>query len=357
LTGLVLIDHSQIVIGNARFQQLGKISHKPGKWIVCGNGRPLRPETATSTLADVVLELAGRMLLRRPVAAIQVRYKSERSDRVFDVRLERGPPWAANGGLVLALVEDATRSVETAKELARTRRALARSETLRAVGEIASGVVHDLANLLAAMQMRTALMERDSALSPAQRERLDGLNHVLCEGSSVLSRLKDFSRAGRGQRSAPVDLVSIIRDAVEMTCASVTEKAALAGTRVSIILRLGVLPPVYGVASELRQMFINLVLNARDAMPRGGDIEITSRVTRGQVVITVEDQGCGVPPELQERIFEPFFTTKGRNGTGLGLSMARDLMKRLGGRISVGDRRPQGAVFTLKFPVAAAATR
>jgi signal transduction histidine kinase len=258
-----------------------------------------------------------------------------------------------DGAVVLALVDDATQAARAEEELARTRRALARSEALRTVGEIASGVVHDLANLLAAMQMRMVLMERDSDMTDAQREKLTGLTQILNDGSCLLTRLQDFSRTGQDRRAEPLDLAVVIREAVEMVCASVTEKAALAGTRISIILKLEGLAPVMGIAAELRQLFINLLLNARDAMPRGGNIEISARLARDCVVLTVEDEGSGVPPELRDRIFDPFFTTKGRNGTGLGLSMARDLMKRQGGQITVANRRKGGAVFTLRFPVAA----
>src|SRR6185369_16963426 len=91
LTGLALIERNQIVVDNARFRQLGNISHKPGKWIVCGNDRQLRLATAAASLAEGVRELAGRLLLRRPVARVNVRYKCGRGERVLDARLERGP--------------------------------------------------------------------------------------------------------------------------------------------------------------------------------------------------------------------------------------------------------------------------
>ena len=124
------------------------------------------------------------------------------------------------------------------------------------------------------------------------------------------------------------------------------------GKRIDISVQLPTLPQVWGVAADLRQMFMNLLLNARDAMPRGGTIRIRGYADRNRVVIKVEDEGTGVPAAIRQRIFDPFFTTKGENGTGIGLALARDLMTRIGGRISVTNRSRGGAIFTLRFQAA-----
>ena len=111
------------------------------------------------------------------------------------------------------------------------------------------------------------------------------------------------------------------------------------------------LPPVNGVASDLRYVFINLLLNARDAMPDGGVICVRGTDAGGKVVVTVEDEGTGIPPEHLHSIFRPFFTTKGNQGTGLGLSMAYGVMARAGGSITAANRPKRGAVITLTFPL------
>jgi len=112
---------------------------------------------------------------------------------------------------------------------------------------------------------------------------------------------------------------------------------------------------VCGVAADLRYVFINLLLNARDAMPRGGTIRVRGSVAGGKAVVTVEDEGTGIPPEHLHSIFRPFFTTKGNQGTGLGLSMAYGVMARAEGSITAANRPEGGAVFTLTFPLPQAA--
>jgi signal transduction histidine kinase len=108
---------------------------------------------------------------------------------------------------------------------------------------------------------------------------------------------------------------------------------------------------VLGEAANLRYVFINLLLNARDAMPNGGTIRVRGTHTGSRVVITVEDEGTGIPKAHLHSIFRPFFTTKGSHGTGLGLSMAYGVMSRVGGSITAANRPEGGAVFTLTFPL------
>jgi signal transduction histidine kinase len=167
----------------------------------------------------------------------------------------------------------------------------------------------------------------------------------------MLTRVQESLRGGARERPArPLELAAVVRHAVELAETSFAERPS---KRIEILVQLPPLPPVWGIGAELRQMFVNLLLNARDAMPRGGSIRIVGQVSnsagRRRVVIKVEDEGSGVPPAIRHRIFDPFFTTKGEDGTGIGLSMARDLMIRIGGRISVANRPRGGAVFTMRF--------
>ena len=111
------------------------------------------------------------------------------------------------------------------------------------------------------------------------------------------------------------------------------------------------LPRVHGTATDLRYVVIDLLLNARDAMPRGGTIRVRGVTANTKVVITVEDEGTGIPEPYLRSIFRPFFTTKGSQGTGLGLSMAYGVMSRMGGSITAANRPQGGAVFTLSFPM------
>jgi signal transduction histidine kinase len=103
--------------------------------------------------------------------------------------------------------------------------------------------------------------------------------------------------------------------------------------------------------SELSLLFVNLLRNGRDAMPKGGTVTIAARQERKTVVVTVADDGLGISPEVRGRLFEPYFSTKGSRGTGLGLWLAAGTMERLGGSIRAVNRPRRGTQFVLKFPI------
>jgi signal transduction histidine kinase len=175
----------------------------------------------------------------------------------------------------------------------------------------------------------------------------------LRDSLAMLARVQESLRSGLDRPTRPIDICAVVRHVVEFAGTSFTERL---GKRIDISVQLPTLPQVWGVAADLRQMFMNLLLNARDAMPRGGTIRIRGYAARNRVVIKVEDEGTGVPAAIRQQIFDPFFTTKGENGTGIGLALARDLMTRIGGRISVTNRSRGGAIFTLRFLAAEPST-
>ncbi|HEY6394013.1 MAG TPA: ATP-binding protein, partial [Candidatus Binataceae bacterium] len=149
----------------------------------------------------------------------------------------------------------------------------------------------------------------------------------------------------------------LIKQTVELAQTDIEESAALVGIHYRLVTEVSELPPVSAIGAELRHVLVNLIFNARDAMPQGGTITITGAVENGAVVVRVVDSGIGIPAENLNRVFEPFFTTKGGRGTGLGLSMAYGVMTRLGGSIAASNRPEGGAVFTLTFPLYRAESR
>jgi len=151
------------------------------------------------------------------------------------------------------------------------------------------------------------------------------------------------SRKSRSARAA-----STPRPNTSVSISNITTPSILENIKVST--SLPELPAVQGDEVELRHVFMNLLLNARDAMPQGGEIQIEGGLEGERVKITIADEGRGIPQESLERVFDPFFTTKGAHGTGLGLSMAHSVMSRLGGEIRAGNRPQGGAVFILTFP-------
>ncbi len=357
--GVALLVRDRIVVRNQRFGEIVRSSLGPARWIVTSPGASRGERIRGAGLAGLVIRLGARLSGVTGRACADVRVARAGDDRVWRLRLEGGGATKSRNGTVLVVVDDVTAIARTEAELAQARHGLRRRETLLAMGEIAAGVAHDLGNTLCALQVRVALATREPDLSGGQREHLTWVRSGLRDSLAMLTRVQESLRGATHERPArPVDLADVVRHAVELAETSFVERPS---RRVEILVHLPPVPPVLGISADLRQMFVNLLLNARDAMPRGGVIRISGQVSnsagRRRVVVKVEDEGTGVPPAIRHRIFDPFFTTKGEDGTGIGLSMARDLMIRIGGRISVSNRPRGGAVFTLRFLPADAVAR
>jgi signal transduction histidine kinase len=226
------------------------------------------------------------------------------------------------------------------------------AERLVSLGQLVSGVVHDLASSLGALRLRLQLLEADPELLLRYGKTLSGMEQIVEDGMTRVERLRDLVRARHARPLERVALTGVVSGAIDLVRSEV-ERGGREG-RIRIDSEVPELPEVPGVAAELRHVLVNLLLNARDAMPDGGRIRVTAGMERGRVVVRVEDEGAGIPPEHLPRIFEPFFTTKGSQGLGLGLSMAKEVMERVGGSLSAENRSGGGARFTLSFPRAPA---
>ncbi|MBI4611533.1 MAG: GAF domain-containing protein [Candidatus Rokubacteria bacterium] len=248
------------------------------------------------------------------------------------------------------LFEERTRAYD---ELAAAQDQLIRTEKLRALGEMASGVAHDFNNLLTSILGRTQLLSR-RVEDPTLREWLQVIEQAALDGAQTVRRIQEFTRVRRDQPYVSVDLNQVVEDALEVTRPRWPEEPHSRGTTVQVVTALAPIPPVSGDPAELREALTNLILNAVDAMPEGGRLSLTTEAAGERVVVTVSDTGVGMPPDVQRRIFDPFFTTKGPLGTGLGLSMTYGIVTRHGGEISVGSSAGEGSTFRLSFPASRA---
>ncbi len=246
------------------------------------------------------------------------------------------------------LYEERTRAYG---ELAAAQDQLVRTEKLRALGEMASGVAHDFNNLLAAILGRTQLLLRQ-VQDPKLRRWLEIVERSALDGAQTVRRLQDFARVRRDQPKVLVDLRDVIVDALEMTQSRWHEESLGRGIALDVRRRLQEVPAVAGDPAELREAMTNLILNALDAMPGGGTLTLTTRVFDRRVEIVVQDTGVGIAPDVRDKIFDPFFTTKGPQGTGLGLSMTYGIVARHGGSVTVESEPGRGTAFRLSFPPA-----
>ena len=230
---------------------------------------------------------------------------------------------------------------------------LVRSEKLRALGQMAAGIAHDLNNALAAILGQVQLLGM-GAVEPVVQEGLARLETVAMDGAQIVRRLQGFARQQPLEPLEPCDLAQIAQEAVELTRPRWRDEPQRRGIIVEVDLELPALPLVLGQPAEIREALTNLVLNSVDAMPRGGQLRIRGRTDGDWVLLEVTDTGHGMSEEVRKRIFDPFFTTKGKLGSGLGLSVVYGIMERHGGRIDVDSVPGGGATFTLRFRVAPA---
>ncbi len=257
-------------------------------------------------------------------------------------------------GVALKNAELFSRLQSSYTQLNEAQDGLVRSEKLRALGEMASGVAHDFNNVLGAILARTQLL-RAAATDPALAEELGIVERAALDGAATVRRLQDFTRVRTDRTSQPVNLAQVVEDCLSLTRGRWRDEAARAGQRFELVTQLLPVPPVAGQASELREALTNVILNALDAMPSGGSLTLSTRVDAeaGEVVIEVRDTGHGMTEEVRARIFDPFFTTKGVRGVGLGLSVVYGIVQRHGGRIEIESSPGAGTLMRIVLPAMA----
>jgi GAF domain-containing protein/ActR/RegA family two-component response regulator len=248
----------------------------------------------------------------------------------------------------VALFEERTRAYG---ELAAAQDQLVRTEKLRALGEMASGVAHDFNNLLTAILGRAELALREVG-DPRLRQWLQVIERSALDGAQTVRRLQEFTRIRRDQPFVPIDLNRIACEALELTQSRWRDDTRRRDVTIHARTALATLPSVVGDPAELREALTNIILNAVDAMPEGGLLTLATSATGGEVCLTVSDTGVGMSAAVRRRIFDPFFTTKGPQGTGLGLSMTYGIVSRHGARMEVDTEEGRGSTFRLIFKAA-----
>jgi signal transduction histidine kinase len=221
---------------------------------------------------------------------------------------------------------------------------LVRTEKLRALGQMAAGIAHDLKNLLNPLQLYADHI-RDSTDDPAEvLDAVRRIDRVLTRGVETVERLRNLSRSNpEDSEATTTDLNQMVHEAMEIC------KPRLATNEV--VLELGNPPAVVLHPADCVNAIVNLVLNAVDATEGRGRIAVRTGVSNGSSWVEVEDRGPGIPPSVRARILEPLFTTKGKDGTGLGLSSVNALAQAHGGCLDIDSEPGRGARFRLSIPV------
>jgi signal transduction histidine kinase len=234
-------------------------------------------------------------------------------------------------------------------ELRETQAQLVQSAKLNALGEMAGGVAHDFNNLLSAVLGRTQLLLQNTQ-DPEVRRQLQVIERAALDGAETVRRVQEFTRVRSDGQFTTLRLNELLREVAERMRPSWDTGPRRNGVEVEIEFDLEARQTVAGSASEIRELFSNLMLNAVDALPWGGMIRISTRDDGGEVVVRIRDTGVGMDEDTRQRVFDPFFSTKSERGTGLGLSVARGIVNRHHGTIAVESEPHLGAEFTVRFP-------
>jgi PAS domain S-box-containing protein len=283
----------------------------------------------------------------RLLAVLDISDNMPRTFSASDVALlERFAPLAAAALENNRLVNDLQQQME---QLKATQMQLVQAAKLAAVGELAAGVAHELNNPLTSVLGFAELSLTSPEVGSPLRHDLEIIAREAGRARDIVRNLLDFARQTKPQR-LPTDVnrvlhqtLNLIRQHIEKSGVVITEDYA----------------PDVGLltldSGQIKQVFLNLITNAAQAMPKGGTLSLRTFRLGDEVAISVSDTGQGIPPEIQDRIFEPFFTTKAAGeGTGLGLAVSFGIVQEHGGRISVESRVGQGSTFTVWLPIAPA---
>ena len=239
-------------------------------------------------------------------------------------------------------------------EQERIREQFTQLEKLSALGELASGVAHDFNNTLAGILGRAQLLQRTN--DPERIKRgLDIIIKTAEDGAKTVKRIQDFARQRRDHDFQLVSVDQILTDASEITRPRWKACAEAANIHINVDLQINSNAMVMGDDSELREVLVNMVFNAIEAMPEGGALTLATSVVDETAVITISDTGVGMYPEVKSRIFDPFFTTKGTAGLGLGLAVSFGIIRRHGGNIEVESQYGKGSQFCIALPLATVA--
>ncbi|OEU46172.1 MAG: hypothetical protein BBJ60_00700 [Desulfobacterales bacterium S7086C20] len=275
---------------------------------------------------------------------VECEVEKERNNGTRISCLVTATPFRGPDGDLIGIVED----IKDISQIKQAERAIRESEKLAVVGRLAAGAAHSIRNPLTSVKMRLFSLARSLELSKTQKEDLDVISEEIRHIDSIVQNFLEFSRPPKlkMQKINPSDVVD---SAIQL----LRDRLKAYGTEVKVS-RPRRMPEILGDKEQLKELLVNLLVNACEAMNGGGEIVISEQEESveswGRVVaIRVNDNGPGVPEEVRERLFDPFFTTK-EEGTGLGLSIAARIAKEHGGLLNLVSEEDKGATFAVILP-------
>ncbi|WP_164509120.1 hybrid sensor histidine kinase/response regulator [Clostridium rectalis] len=229
---------------------------------------------------------------------------------------------------------------------------LIENEKLRAMGEMAAGIAHDINNILTPIIGSIQLLKDSDIQDKNMIKQLKIIEICAYDGMNIANKVKRFTKQYNDKNKLEIfNIDDILLDTIDLTKNKWLTESALKGININMISILKSQAKVKGNATELREVFINIVRNAIDSMTKGGNIEINTKNKDKTVVIEIKDNGSGMNEDVVKRAFEPFFTTKGNKGSGLGLSVSYKIIQYHGGTISIKSEENSGTSFYIELPI------
>jgi signal transduction histidine kinase/ActR/RegA family two-component response regulator len=222
------------------------------------------------------------------------------------------------------------------------------AQKMAALGELSFGVAHNFNNTLTGILGRAQLILRNSNDESKIKAGLELIIKSAEDGAHIIRRIQDFARQRPSREFETVAIADLLKDAGEMTRPRWESRSEFAQIRFAVNTDCSAY--IDGDAVELREVLVNMIYNAIDAMPYGGEIGLTTQESRERVVICVTDTGSGMTSEVKQRLFDPFFTTKGKAGTGMGLAVSFGIIRRHEGSIEVDSEPGRGTTFKISLP-------
>lgn len=232
---------------------------------------------------------------------------------------------------------------ENMRRVEESQEALLRAEKMASAGRLTASIAHEVNNPLQSVQNCLHLAGREDVPPEKRQEYFDLARRELDRLMKTVHRMLDFYRPG-ASHAEHVDVLELLKHVISLTSQQLGQRQIEMKTKLPESL-----PPIFAVSSQIQQIFINLILNAFDAMPAGGELEISARALNSGVEILFHDSGPGVPEDRRDNIFEPFFSTKD-GGTGLGLTVSYNIVTAHGGALDLVNTSEPGACFRLFLP-------
>jgi signal transduction histidine kinase/ActR/RegA family two-component response regulator/predicted negative regulator of RcsB-dependent stress response len=222
------------------------------------------------------------------------------------------------------------------------------AQKMAALGELSFGVAHNVNNTLTGILGRAQLILRNSNDPSKVEAGLELIIKSAEDGAHIIRRIQDFARQRPSREFETIGVAELLKDACEMTRPRWESRSEFAPIRFA--LHADCKAYINGDPVELREVLVNMIYNAVDAMPSGGEVRVSTQENRERVIIHITDTGTGMGPEVKQRLFDPFFTTKGKAGTGMGLAVSFGIIRRHEGSIEVDSEPGRGTTFKISLP-------